>query len=718
MAGFDPNRNDEYSVSSILREINEQSNPSAAVDAFSLEEILSEFGSQSTSVTTPETPSVKQPVSQKEQKPKPKEKPVKTRKEKPVKMPKEKPVKVPKEKPVKVPKEQPVKKTKKKTKKQLKSEATVRKAHRVNPEEARKNMREHFGPQQDRMPKKKKQNTQKASKPTVRRMGPSISPQEYVATRKGAVRLRGVCAVMLFLNALALFYLCFAANLHIPIPAQITFENGVELHHFLVLGLYALAVTIGFPVVFAGVREVLKLRLGLSAAVMFTQLANLAPVVFNLLSPAETLQKPYAPVAVFTLFFAVFGMWKRENAYLRSAKAAGMSKEPLGIYSNEWYHNINIIKQPVRDDRSFARHLESEDKVELTWNVLAPLGIAAALIFSVMVGIVSRDWNRFFWTLAAVSCAATPFVAMFGFSTPFAILSRRLSRVGSSLAGWYAADLLSGRQNLIVRDSDLFPKGAVSFNGIRMLGSFSLEQALSYATSIFKEANNGLFPVFYEELKSKFGRLVPVRNMRHYEYGGAEAELEGNLVYVGTGSFMTRMGVHLGAERDAKNVVFIAINGTAAALFQMKYRANEEIRESLFDVLDAKITPILAVVDFNLVPMMVEEIFDLPQNSLEYPNIEERLDLATESRYLDHDPCAFVTRSGFVPFASCVLAAKRLRRVTARNALLTALCVFFGLAVMFCLAWIGNIYASSPYHIFWYQLLWMVPVLMHSQRVK
>jgi len=264
----------------------------------------------------------------------------------------------------------------------------------------------------------------------------------------------------------------------------------------------------------------------------------------------------------------------------------------------------------------------------------------------------------------------------------------------------------------------LFPKGSVSFNGIRMLGSFSLVQALSYATSIFKESNNGLYSVFYEELRSQFGRLVDVRNMHHYDCGGVEAELEGNQVYVGTGSFMTRMGVQLGEEKDSKNVVFVAINGSAAALFQMKYRGSEEIRNALLDVIEAKITPVLAVVDFNLTSEMVERVFELSADSVEFPEVEERLDLATESRYLDYDPCAFVTRAGFVPFASCVLAAKRLRRVTKRNVLLTALCVFFGLALMFFLTWIGNLYASAPNHMFWFQLLWMVPILMHSQRVK
>ncbi len=708
MAGIDKKR-DGYSVEEILSGLNDMD--SADGGSYSLESILEEFGS---GAKTPAPSPMPTPQPRKPERPaeseQPKEKPSVEKWEKPEKKPTEKP-----KKPVEKPKKPAEKTEKKPAEKPKKSKEKREKPLAQKHEE--EGFGTHFGPKVAKPIAPQKQ-ARPNRKFTSRRSGPNISPQEYVSKRKGATRLRGVSAAMLFLIGLALCYVCFAPTFHIPIPAQITFTGGVELHHFIVLGLSAIAMVIGFPVIFAGVYELLKLRPGLFTAVTFTQFANLMHILYNQIFPSAVLQKPYAPVAVFTLFFAVLGQWKKECAYLRSAKTAGMSKEPLGIHSNEWYNQFNIIKQPVRDPNSFARRLEGEDYAEQTWHVFAPLGMAAALIFAVMTAIVSRDLGRFFWTLAAVSCAVTPFVGAFGFAEPFAILSRRLSHVGSSLAGWYAAELLSGRQKLIVRDSDLFPKGAVTFNGIRMLGSFSLAQALSYATSIFKESNNGLYSVFYEELKSQFGRLVNVRNMRHYDYGGVEAELEGNLVYVGTASFMTRMGVHLGEEKDAKNVVFVAINGAAAALFQMKYRANIEIQDALLDVIDAKIKPVLAVVDFNLTSEMVERVFELEADAVEFPGVEERLDLATESRHLDFDPCAFVTRAGFVPFASCVLAAKRLRRVTKRNVLLTVLCVFFGFVLMSFLTWIGNIYASAPYHMFWFQLLWMVPVLIHSQRVK
>ncbi len=701
MAGFDTQGHDEFSVGEILRELKESPNGKRTVEStFDIDDILAEFGTQSGAEPAQKSePVIVEKTAESTQKLPEKEPDFEE-------IPMEKPQKESKQKQKK--QETPPKKKEKPAKKKIKQDTSD-----LHP------LSDYFGSEAAAATQKpKREKVTKQKKPLERKDGPSVAPQEYVEMKKSAARLRGLCAVLLLFACAALFYLCFAPTLGIPIPAEITFAGGADLHHILVLVVSVFAMLIGFPVLVDGIRQFAQMRLGVEAALTFAQAANLLHILMNLCFPNGQLQQPYAPVAVFALFFAVCGLWKRDRARIRACKAAGMSKEPLGVYSNEWYREINIIKQPVHDQNCFARRVEDPDVAVRFWSFLAPLVIAAALIFSVPAGIVSRDLHRSFWTLAAVSSAITPFFALYAFAQPYSILTRHLSGLGSAITGWYAAETLTGEQNLIIRDSDLFPKGSTAIHGIKMLGHFSLEQTLSYVTSVFQESNNGLFPVFYEELKSKFGRLVAVRNMRHYESGGVEAELEGNQVLIGTGAFMIRMGVQLGEEKDAKNVVFVAINGSAAGVFHIKYKGNEEIRDVLLDAIEQNVKPVLAVVDFNLTPMMVEQKFDLPTDSMEYPNIEDRLDLATDSRFLDKDACAFVTRSGFVPFASCLLAAKRLRKITMRNVLLTALCVFFGMMVMFCLTWMGNTYASAPYNLFWYQLLWMLPMLLISQRVK
>ncbi|MBE6916164.1 MAG: hypothetical protein E7471_05995 [Ruminococcaceae bacterium] len=535
--------------------------------------------------------------------------------------------------------------------------------------------------------------------------------------RKGVARLRGFSAMLLLFVCVAMFYLSFAPMFGIPIPQEIAHYGNVQLHHIFIFALSVLATLIAFPILTSGIRQIAKKRLGVEAVLVFAQAANFLHIAVNLWLHEKTIQQPYAPVLVFALFFATCGLWKRDRARLRACKTAGMTSEPLGVYTHDRYGEANIIKQPVHDETCFARRVEDSDGSERFWSIAAPLAICASVVFAVVSGIMHHSLYRFFWTLSASACAGVPFFALYAFAQPYFLLTRELSGIGSAITGWYTVESLSKEQNLIIRDSDLFPKGAVSIHGIKMLGAFSLEQTLSYVTSVFQESNNGLFSVFYAELKSKFGRLVSVHNMRHYE-SGVEAELEGNQVLIGTAAFLIRMGVRLGDERDAKNVVFIAVNGSAAGVFHVKYKTNEEIRDVILEALDHKVKPVLAVVDFNLTPMMVEEIFDLPEDSLEYPNVEDRLDLATDSRFIDHDACAFVTRSGFVPFASCILAAKRLRSVVGRNLLLTGVCVFFGMMLMFSLTWIGNIFASAPYNLFLYQLLWMVPMLLISQRVK
>ena len=698
-------KDNEFSVSEILQELQGETGGKIK-GKYSVDDILAEFGSSPAETTPKPEPSpvlVQEPVSVPVQEKSPVLEPVSMpepiKKEKRVKQERKRAPQKPKQVYQPEPVSEPEQKVKVKVEKTIDTDTFA----------------ELFGHEKEEQKEKPKRRKREAA-PAVH--GPSVLPHEYVTLRKGAVRMRGLCAIFLFLLSLALCYLSFAVQLHLFIPAEITFTNGRELYHLIALGLSVLVILVGLPVILEGARQIGQMRLGMEAAISFAMLANVAHLLTNLLLGRADAKEPYAAIVALALFFAVYGQWLRDRSRLRACKAAGQSQEPMGIFSKDWYQYSNIIKQPVQDQTSFARHIEDPDGAAQFWTYLAPIVIVASLVVAGCAGIKARDVDRFFWVLAAVSATITPFFGMLSYALPFAKLTKHLSGIGSAIAGWFAVEELAGKQNLIIRDSDLFPNGTTSIYGIRLLGDYSMEQTLSYVTSVFKESNNGLYPLFDAQLRSAFAKAVPVQNLRHYESGGVEADLLGNHVLVGNAAFLIRMGVRLGDESDVKNAVFIAINSQAAGVFHIKYKIHPEVRGVLAEAIRCKITPFLAVVDFNLTPMMVETTFDLPSGSLEYPNIEDRLDLAVDTRFLDQDACAFVTRSGFVPFVSCVLAAKRLRKITNRNVAFTTICVFIGMMLMLALTWMGKANAATPYNLLWYQLFWMLPAFLTTMRVE
>ena len=85
-----------------------------------------------------------------------------------------------------------------------------------------------------------------------------------------------------------------------------------------------------------------------------------------------------------------------------------------------------------------------------------------------------------------------------------------------------------------------------------------------------------------------------------------EAEINGDTVLMGTAGFMFRMGIRVHENVNVKNAVFIAVNMELAGVFNVNYKINHEIRRSLISLIRKKVTPVLAAIDFNLTPVMLE----------------------------------------------------------------------------------------------------------------
>ena len=206
--------------------------------------------------------------------------------------------------------------------------------------------------------------------------------------------------------------------------------------------------------------------------------------------------------------------------------------------------------------------------------------------------------------------------------------------------------------------------------------------------------------------------------MCYHEAGGVRAEIQGDVVLVGTAGFMIRSGIRLASGTSTKNAIFISINRQPAGVFNINYKPNREVERALHLLVKKRVPVVLAVRDFNLTPMMVESIFGLKDGCLEYPEIEQRIDMSAEEQYVSSDIGAVITRAGLYPFAASVLAAKRLRRTTIRNVFLTAASAVIGMLLMFYLTFMQRPVLITPHTVFVYMLLWFIPMYLLSLRVK
>ena len=500
-------------------------------------------------------------------------------------------------------------------------------------------------------------------------------------------------------------------------PQVISYIYHPFRYLFLTAFLQISAMLLSVDIISKGLARLFTLRPNADSAIAFSSFASLIHVITIMAAPHWKGWLPYSTISVLSLFFAIYGKWINIRAICRVCKTVRSATHPSTVNIVESYGDVNIIKQSTDDTSSFISHINDKDASRTFWTYLSPIVIVASIVFALISSVGAGAPEHFFWALAAISSVSTPFFTALSFSHPFSVTAKSLSSIGAAISGWYSATKLSKRANFIVCDEDIFPKGTITLHGLRVLGVYSLEQTVCYAASVIAETKCGLSGVFADLLKSRYTEATKVKNLIYHETGGLEARIGEDTVLVGSLGFMLRSGVRVGAG-STKNAVFVAINKEAAGVFNINYKANIEVERALHIMVKKKIPVVLAVRDFNLLPMMVENTFDLPDSSLEYPEIEQRVDLSSDEQFINDDACAVITRSGLYPFSASVLAAKKLRSATIRNICLTALGAVIGMLLMFYLTFVQKPVLIPPHTVFVYMMMWMLPTYLLSAKVK
>lgn len=544
------------------------------------------------------------------------------------------------------------------------------------------------------------------------------SVEEIIAENSKVSKLLGFRVILLLILSVLSCYLAFADPLSWYMPSVISYISHPFRYLFLTVFVQVSAMLLTVDIISRGIGRLFKLHPNVESAIAFSSFATLAHVISVMAAPHWRGWLPYSCISVITLFFALYGKWLNSKALRRICRTVRSAKLPEQVHVEDNDGEINIVRRTSEDTHSFISHIDDKDASRTFWTYLSPVVIIASVVFAAIASFGTKTPQHFFWVLSGVSCVSTPFFAMFSFALPFSITEKNLSSIGSAISGWYSASNLSKRSNFVITDRDIFPKGTVTLHGLKVLGDYSLEQTVSYAASVIAETQSGLCDVFSDLLKSRYGQTTEVRSLRYHESGGVEAEIGEDKVLLGGAGFMLRSSVHLNSGTNTRNALFIAINGSPAGVFNINYKANSEIERALHTLIRKRIFVILAVRDFNLTPTMIEETFNLKKGYLDYPEIEQRLALSDEDKYIRNDALAVITRSGIQPVAATLLAAKKLRRATIRNICLTTAASVIGMLLMFYLMFMQKPILVTPHTVFVYMMLWFVSTFMMSLRVK
>ena len=416
---------------------------------------------------------------------------------------------------------------------------------------------------------------------------------------------------------------------------------------------------------------------------------------------------PYAPVSCLGLIFAQWGVRRESKGNYDMLRAAAVDDDPPYLVTNT---PQGACKQRGSVPGFFTTAARS-DAATLWQTALLPVFLVAAVAFALLGSVGQERGGDFLLNLSAILPAAATFSLPLCWALPWSKLSEHLQKTGCAVAGWSGAQKISAQRRMIVTDTDLFPPGTVQLNG-RKLFAETQERAVSLAASMARAAGSGLERLFNSMVRSEGGRYEKVDDFSFYEEGGWSGVIKGESVLMGGAAFMRKMNVRLPADVNLKTGVFLAVDKELAAAFAVKYSPAENVDFALKMMQRSRIQPILASRDPNITPSLIKRKFSRGVH-MEYPGLIERVALSEAEK--DRDlPRALLFREGLLPYAETVAGSLRLCKAVRRAAAISLLGSWAGTLLTFYLTNLGAYELMNPLALEVFLLLWTLPVLLLS----
>lgn len=534
--------------------------------------------------------------------------------------------------------------------------------------------------------------------------------------------ITGVCTVLLAIVNM-IFGSQFAST-----PAG---ELGASPTVYFILTMVFLVVSIGicYRTIGNGLRALLSFEANSDSAVAVAAAAVLIQTISSLFFSAELTDGKlhlYAVVLSAILFVNTLGkktMIRRIHGNFRFMTSKDQK------YSVRLYDDYNTALKMTKDCVSekpvmayqckagfLKRFLElsyTPDPAETASQFFAPIGLIASLVLCIVCLLVSKSVPTALSALAASACACVAVGNMLVVNNPISRICKIARRAGAMVVGYEGVEELGDVNAVLVDAEEIFPVGTVVLNGIRTFGGRAeAGEAVMAASALMREVGGPLAGVFDQVISENEDALPKVENITFEEGHGVTGWVDGREVCIGNRAFLVNHQIASPAKDEEsqyssanKQVIYIAMDHTVAALMILTYSADRRKKNELQRLEDNGISIVIRTTDVNVTPQLVARLFGLETSSVGVLSAK----LGDEAGKLMGQEIpradAKVATKGKVESMMSVISACVSERRTIRTVvLLQTVAVVLGFALVAFMACFGGMQQLSSFVLFVFEL--------------
>lgn len=536
-------------------------------------------------------------------------------------------------------------------------------------------------------------------------------PDDMDLVRKNLYSLRNV----IFFRCMALLLLTLVG---VGLAVGETFQEGVLVtaltprgYAIMQLILALAGGAISFPTVKNGLWHLIRFRADSDSMAALPLVTALIGAVFVVISPEVLSQEMvhlYVPCAVLALLCNAIGRLLVVRRALRNCHVLSREgqKRVLTYISQEenaelltrgLIHDFPIVAAVRKADSlcDFLRYTYSMDAADGLCRTMAPVSAGLSLGIAVFLTIIRVGtvpdllWLSVLFSLmtmlvTASCCLASALVS----NLPLERESKKAASLGSAMLGYQSADDFFDVNALLVEANDLFPKGSVQIQGMKVFSSAKVDDVLLDAASLVHHAKSILQDAFSEMIPDREA-LRPVDDFvcedglglcgwienRRVLFGGREMMANHNIEGLPTKTREVEM-----AEGNG-DVLYLSVSGVLSAMFSVRILADPSVSRQMRALRQEQIALVIRTVDHSVTLRRISTLFHFPEHLMKIIPISMHHLFQRETSDLSCTSASMTVGGTGFGAALLLLGARRVRRASTMGVILQVVSALLGLSL-------------------------------------
>lgn len=542
-------------------------------------------------------------------------------------------------------------------------------------------------------------------------------------------------AFLTFVAATLLGVLTLLPCFGISLPDAFSPEKNIKIFLTLNAIFFAFAAIVNIKTIINGLLSLVRLRPDIDTPVSISTLACAVQLGFAFYLPQPFVSGTgclYTAIGAVAMLFNLLGkrcMFSRIRSNFELVATTGIkqscfamkNKKSAVISDYKAPENAAVVCQrPVINLHNFLYNSFSEDPSDRVNSVVAPLGLAAALLALVLTYLRTGDLSQSIGCLALTATICVPLTMAFAANRPLKKSARRALELGGLISGYSSVESFADTEYAVVNDYDLFSSGSIELLNLKAVGDNSIDDVIMDAAALVIAANSPLKDVFERMIVGRTNSLKSTHNIVYTDGKGLSGMVGDDKIYVGNRSILDccsdinlpDIEFERKIERKGCFSVYIARNNELCGMLVVRYTVNDDILcEQLQNLTESGVSLLIKTSDPNITEKLVCSAFSLGENTVHILPADCAKEYDEETLPRESGDSMIAHRNSLTGYACALCSAKRLKFSIMLAVVLQTIGVVLGFASALYFSLIGGYSSVLPSAVLIYQFICAIIVI-------